>query len=232
MVLGVIPARGGSKGIKGKNIRIVGGNPLIVHTIECAKQCSFIDHVLVSTDSLEIAEIARNHGMDVPFMRPGSLAEDATPMLPVLQHALTEGERIYNKIVNCLVLLDPTGPLRTVEDVERCWKLFREGAFDAVVSGNEAHRNPYFNMVKVEGGNARLVNEHDKEIGRRQDAPKVYDLNTVVWIYSRKALMEEKARLPRRTSLYLVPPERALDLDSEFDFQILEFLLARKRREA
>jgi CMP-N-acetylneuraminic acid synthetase len=228
MVLGVIPARGGSKGVKGKNVRLVAGRPLIVYAIECALRCPSIDHVIVSTDSREIAEVAEKYGADVPFIRPAGLAEDATPMLPVLQHAIVEAETYYSKTVECLVLTDPTAPLRTVEDVERCLEQLRTGPYDAVITGHTAHRNPYFNMVRPVDHYAELVCTPLREVGCRQDAPAVFDLNTIAWVYSRNALMEERARLPKHTGLCLVPPERALDLDTELDFQFLEFLLTRK----
>lgn len=228
IILGVIPARGGSKGVPGKNIRSVLGKPLIAYAIECGLKCPSLDHLIISTDSYEIASIAKKWGADVPFMRPDELARDESPMLPVLQHALTASEKYYNKSVKILVLLDPTGPLRTVDDIEACLKLLQESDCDAVVSGNMAHRSPYFNMVMLNDYYARLVFQSSEPIGRRQDSPPVYDLNTVVWAYYRKALMEEKARIPKRTLLYLIPPERAIDIDTELDFEILEFLMGKK----
>ena len=227
MVLGVIPARGGSKGVPGKNIRPVLGKPLIAYSIGCGLQCPSIDHVIVTTDSHEIADIGRKWGADVPFMRPAELSGDTVPMLPVLQHAVAETEGYYRKTLEILVLLDPTGPLRTVEDVEGCIKLFRDSDCDAVVSGNTARRSPYFNMVMRPDSYICLAIPSPEPIGRRQDCPQVYDLNTVVWVYSREALMEKKARIPERTLLYLVPSERAIDIDTELDFEILEFLMGR-----
>ena len=225
ITLGIIPAREGSKGVTGKNIRMLGGKPLIAHAIECGRRCSGLDRIVVSTDSETIAAIAKKYGAEVPFLRPAELAEDTTPMLPVLEHALLECERKYGQKIRAVVLVDPTAPLRTPEDIEGALRLFDESGCSAVVSGNEAHRNPYFNMVKEENGEVRLVNKGDKSFGRRQDAPQVYDLNTVVWIYSRKAILEEKRRLPEKSRLYLVPKERSLDLDTEFDFKLLEFFL-------
>ena len=228
MVLGVIPARGGSKGVPGKNIRPVLGKPLIAYAIECGLNSPSIDHLIVTTDSHEIAKIAEECGADVPFLRPAELAGDEMPMLPVLQHTLTESESYYDKTVKTLVLLHPTGPLRTVDDIEACLKLLRESDCEAVVSGNMTHQSPYFSMVMLNNDYARLVFPSPEPIGRRQDSPLVYDLNAVAWAYSRKALMEEKARIPKRTLLYLIPPERAIDIDTELDFEILEFLMGKK----
>ena len=228
IVLGVIPARGGSKGVPGKNIRPVHGKPLIAYSIECGLKCPSIDHLIVTTDSQEIADIARKWGADVPFLRPKELAGDTAPMLPVMQHAVIAAEEYYDRRLSTLVLLDPTGPLRVVDDVEGCLKLFRDSDCDAVISGNTAHRSPYFNMVMENDGYVCLVIPTSEAIGRRQDSPPVYDLNTVVWVYSREALMEEAARIPARTLLYVVPPERAIDIDTELDFKILEFLMGER----
>jgi CMP-N-acetylneuraminic acid synthetase len=230
IILGVIPARGGSKGVPGKNIRPVLGKPLIAYSIECGLKCSSIDRLVVSTDSEEIADIARKLGAEVPFLRPEELAGDTVPMLPVMRHSITSAEEHYGRTVRALVLLDPTGALRTVDDVESCLKLFEDSDCDAVISGNTAHRSPYFNMVIQDTGYVRLVIPTSKPIGRRQDCPVVYDLNTVVWVYSRRALMEEKARIPERTLLYFVPPERAIDVDTELDLKILEFLMDERIR--
>jgi CMP-N,N'-diacetyllegionaminic acid synthase len=226
MVLGLIPARGGSKGIKKKNIRHLLGKPLISYTVECARACSSIDKAVVSTDDSEIAEISREWGAEVPFIRPPELAKDDTPMLPVMQHAVQSVEEIYRERVNILILLDPTSPLRKVKDVEEALSLFyRDGACQAVVSGCEAHRSPYFNMIRLEDGFVQILIQTDKEIGCRQECPPVYDLDTTVWIYSREAIMDIGKRIPPRTRLYLVPEERSIHIDTELDFMIVEFLM-------
>ena len=222
MVLGLIPARGGSKGVPQKNIRLVRGKPLIAWAIECGLASPAIDHLIVSTDSEKIAEIARQWGAEVPFLRPSELAEDTTPMLPVMQHAIVEAEKYYENAVGVLILLDPTAPLRTVDDIENSLRLFRNSDCSAVISGNAARRSPYFNMVVPEDGYVRIAISNRRAIGCRQDSPPVFDLNTVVWIYSRSALMQERSRIPQKTVLYEVPAERAIDLDTELDFKILQ----------
>lgn len=227
MVLAVVPARGGSKGIPGKNLRMLAGKPLLAHAIECSLASPDIDHVVVSTESDDILSVAREYGADTPFVRPVELATDTAPMLPVLQHTIEECERYYRKQVDLLVLLDPTGPLRTPADIATCIKLLRQSGCDAVISGNQAHRSPYFNMVSPTDEFVSLTIAPSGNVGRRQDSPTVYDLNTVVWVYTRHALMQEQARIPKKSKLYLVPPERALDIDSEFDFELLEFVYSR-----
>ena len=226
MVLGLIPARGGSKSIKKKNIRHLLGKPLISYTIECALACSFIDKAVVSTDDPEIADISKESGAEVPFIRPPELAMDDTPMLPVMQHAIETVEAIYREKVNILILLDPTSPLRRVKDIEEALSLFHhDDACQAVVSGCKAHRSPYFNMVRLEDGFVQILIHTDKDIGRRQDCPSAYDLDTTVWIYSREAIMDIRKRIPPRTRLYIVPEERSIHIDTELDFMIVEFLM-------
>lgn len=229
ITLGLIPARGGSKGIRKKNIRSLFGKPLIAYSIECGLACPSIDKLIVSTDDLEIASIAKEWGADVPFMRPSELARDETPMLPVMQHALQSAENFYNQTVNTLILLDPTSPLRTIQDIENALMILRRNdSCQAVISGCRAHRHPSFSMVRLENDFAQLVMETDKELGRRQDCPPVYDLDSTVWVYSREALMDIRQRIPPRTRLYLVPEERSSHIDSEMDFRIIEFLMAQK----
>ena len=229
--LGLIPARAGSKGVPGKNIRMVAGKPLLAHAVECGLACAGLEKVVVSTDSEKFAEIAKGFGAEVPFLRPAELAADQAPMLPVMQHAIEACEEHYGFTVKNLVLLDPTGPLRLPEDISAVLAMLEDDYVDCVVSGNAAHRSPYFNMVKETDGYVGLVIPPEGSVGRRQDAPPVYDLNTVVWAWKRSALMEDAARLPERTRLYLVPPERALDLDTEMDFLILETLLKRREQD-
>lgn len=223
-ILGVVPARSGSKGVRNKNIRPVRGKPLMAHAIECGLRAAFVDRVIVSTDSEEFADIARSFGAEVPFLRPAELATDQAPMLPVLQHAVSEMEALHGERVECVVLLDPTAPLRETTDVERAVDRFRAGDCDAVISAHRAHRNPYFNMIMKSGRGdyVKLVCDSDTPVGRRQDAPEVFDLNTVVWVFSRRALMEEQQRIPGRSVMIEIPVERAIDIDTEEDLRLLE----------
>jgi CMP-N-acetylneuraminic acid synthetase len=222
MNLVVIPARGGSKGIPRKNLVRLGGKPLVVHAIECARSAKNIDHVLLSTEDEEIARVGVQAGADVPFLRHPSLAQDATPTLAVLKDLLPRAEAHYGKTVRSLILLDPCAPLRLPEDVEGALRIFESKPCDLVVSCSSAHRNPYFNMVRAEGEWARLVlpSPDGRAITRRQDAPEVFDLNTVVWIFSR-ACIERGERLPEQTRLFFVPSARAVDLDRPEDLDAL-----------
>ena len=224
MILGVVPARGGSIGVPGKNLRTVGGKPLIVHAIESGLRCKSIDRMIVSTDSVEIARVAESAGAQIPFIRPSQLAQNDSPMLAVLEHALIVTEQIDQTTFSAVVLIDPTAPLRTVQDLDQAIALFERENPDAVISGNLAKRNPYFNMVEEKDGLVRLAKKSSTEITRRQDCPKVYDLNTVAWVFSRRAVLELRERIPPNTLMFEIPFERAVDLDTEADFRYLDFL--------
>jgi CMP-N,N'-diacetyllegionaminic acid synthase len=223
MVIGIIPARGGSKGVPKKNIRMVHGKPLIGYAIECGLRSKVLDKVIVSTDSIEIAEIAKTL---VPFIRPAELALDNTPTMPVLEHAVMECERLFGETVDPIVLIDPTAPLRTPEDIIGALSLYREAEVDAVISASLAKRNPYFNMVQIASdGYVELVAKSEKKILRRQDAPVVYDLNTVCWVFSRMVVLGTRERLPKKTKVFVVPEERSFDLDTALDFEMLDLFL-------
>ncbi len=225
MILGLIPARGGSKGVKDKNIRPLLGKPIISYAINCGSACKSIDHLIVSTDSEKIADISKEAGAEVPFMRPAEIARDESPMMPVLEHALLQCEAIYKEQIECIVLLDATSPMTTVEEVENSISLFKNGDYDAVISAVPAKRNPYFNMVIVENGYARLAIKPEKAVTRRQDCPSVYDLNNAIWIFSRETVLNKKDRIPEKSALYIMDEGRYVDVDSEIDFKILEVLM-------
>ncbi len=226
-IIGMIPARGGSKEVKNKNIRYLHGKPLIAYTIECGLACPSINKLVVSTDSLEIAEISRQWGAEVPFIRPSELAEDDTPMLPVIQHSIKSIEDIYNRRVDFLILLQPTSPLRNSSDIENALELFtQDGLCQAVISGGKAKYNPCFSMASLDNGYVRLILASGEKIFGRQNCPPVYNLNGTVWIYSREAIMDLQQRIPPQTKLFIVPDERIVEIDTENDFKIAEILIS------
>ncbi len=220
MILGITPARGGSKGIPDKNLALFRGKPLVAHAIACVQQVSVIDAHIVSTNSGRIAEVARIHGGSVPFMRPDELAQDETPMMAVLKDVLMRYEKHTDCNVEAIVLVDPTAPLRVPNDLIQAVTMYSNTSCSAVISVSTPHRNPYFNMVMIRGGNCSLVCDSGHNISRRQDAPLVYDLNTVVWVYSRRAIIDQ-IRIPPDSLLYSVPIERCLDLDTKEDLERL-----------
>lgn len=222
----LVCARGGSKGLPGKNIKLLNGKPLIGHAIEHALAVSRIDRVLVSTDSEEIAGVAKEFGAYVPFMRPAELARDDSPEWLVWRHAL-EFLKAEGGKPEALVSVPATAPLRKPEDIENCLNAFEQGGCDVVITMTEAHRSPYFNMVvQHQDGNVSLVIPPASGITRRQDAPVVYDITTVAYVVSPDFLMTSTGIFAGRVRGVFVPRERALDIDTPFDFRIAECLMA------
>jgi len=227
-ILCTICARGGSKGVKNKNIRDLAGQPLISYTINQALKWDKAAHVIVSTDSKEIAEVARCFGGEVPFMRPGNLAEDKTPKLLAIRHALKESEKFYGERFDIVVDLDATAPLRRINDLDNCLNLFLKRRADTLFSVVKAHRNPYFNMVEEnKEGFARLVKPMPKLAHRRQDAPRVWDMNASIYFYRRDFLLWDKSLTPfgGKAAIYVMDELSRYDIDSELDFKFVEFLI-------
>ena len=232
-VVGFIFARGGSKGVPGKNIRPLAGKPLIAYAIETAFQSRFINRVVVSTDNEKIAQVARDFGAEVPFVRPKELAQDNSPEWLAWQHAIrTLKEQDNGRELDVFVSIPPTSPLRAVEDVDNAIQTFLESNVDIVITAKKARRHPSFNMIILDEQNcARLVLPLDKQIIRRQDAPPVYDITTVAYVASPKFIMESKAVFEGKVKTVLIPEERALDIDTELDFQFADFLINRVEKE-
>ncbi|UCC95516.1 MAG: acylneuraminate cytidylyltransferase family protein [Candidatus Omnitrophota bacterium] len=225
-LLGVIPARAGSKGIKNKNIREVCGRPLIYYTIKNSLGHREIYKTIVTTDSLEIARVARRYNVEVPFIRPKALAKDNTSMLDVLRHALSECERKYHIQFDGIILFDPTSPLRDREDIKEMIKIFMQKKPDLVVGVAKSRRNPYFNMLKMRRKRyAGLVLEAN--FSRRQDAPHIFDIANNCWIFSRRAVLSGW-RIPKKTIAYQIKGPY-VDIDREEDLELLEWYLKKMR---
>lgn len=227
MILATVCCRGGSKGVKGKNIKLLKGKPLIAYTIEVARQSSLINDLIISTDDIEIAEIAKQFGASVPFMRPANLATDTASKWPVFIHAVEEYERQFNQQIEYLVDLDVTVPLKTATDIDGAIRLaLNDKQADVVITGYEPERNPYFNMMEVkEDGFAEIVKRSDKPIVRRQDAPEVYSLTPAAYVIKRSALYNYEHWSKAKCKIHPIPRERAVDIDTEIDFKMIEFLM-------
>lgn len=222
MILGIIPARSGSKSVKDKNIRSLGGRPLMAWSIKTALACKQIDQVIVSTDSDKYSQLAKFYGAEV-INRPAELAQDETPMIKVLQHALE------NNPADLIILLDPTSPFRTIKDIEACLAKIKEPETDSVVSVTETEHNPYFIMGTIDPNDYwqyPLV-KLDKPINRRQDAPQVFQLNAAVYIIKPEIVKAGKI-FTNKTKAVIMPPERSIHIDTELDFKLAEFLLKEK----
>jgi len=226
-------ARGGSKGLPNKNIRLFGGKPLIAWSIENALSIKRIDRVIVSTDSEEIAEVARAFGAEVPFIRPQELARDDSPEWLAWRHGLNFLSESEGEFPDVMVSVPATAPLRSPLDIEKCLDQFEQGGADIVITATDAHRNPYFNMIKINSdGTVGLVNPPLQPIARRQDAPIVYDMATVCYVVNPDFVMTHDAVFQGRVKCVLVPPERAIDIDTLLDFEIAQVLFKFKEADS
>ncbi|MDE6340735.1 MAG: acylneuraminate cytidylyltransferase family protein [Muribaculaceae bacterium] len=213
----IIPARGGSKGIPGKNIKPFLGKPLICHAIDQARGAGADDaDICVSTDSDEIRRVVEEHGLKVPFMRPDELATDTAGTYEVLLHALDFYEK-RGKHYDRIVLLQPTSPLRRTEDIRNALALWNDD-IDMVVSVCEAATNPYYNAYETDAEGNLHISKGDGRYTRRQDAPKVWEYNGAVYVMSAAALREmHYSKFPKRRP-YVMPAERSVDLDTPADW--------------
>jgi len=231
IIAACIFARGGSKGLPGKNIRDFAGKPLIAWAIEQALALEGVNEVIVSTDSAEIAEIARNYGASVPFVRPSELAKDDSPEWMSWRHLLNYILERDGKLPEAMLSVPTTAPLRLVEDIQRCLDAFEIGVTDVIVTVTDAHRSPYFNMVKLDPlGYAEVVIVNDRDISRRQDSPSVFDMTTAAYVVDAKFVMEHNGIFEGRVKVVHLPIDRAVDIDTLLDFEIAEFIHLRGNR--
>lgn len=229
VVVCVIPARGGSKGLPGKNIKMFYGKPLIAHTIEQARQSKYIDRVIVSTEAEEIARISLEYGAEVPFIRPMELAGDSVATIDVLLQAINWFENKDQYLFDILTLLHVTTPLRSVEDIDNSIALLVEEKADNIFSVAEAHRNPYFNMIEInKNGYAALVKQGN--FTTRQAAPLVYDMNSSIYVWWKELLKQKKKIFLDKTKIYVMPKERSVDIDDNIDFKIAEIMMGERKK--
>ena len=225
-VTALIFARGGSKGLPGKNIRLLGGKPLIAWSIAHALAVKRVARVIVSTDSKEISAVAREYGAEVPFIRPSELARDDSPEWLAWQHALNYLLDTDGILPEAIVSVPSTAPLRIPLDIENCLDNYERGGADMVITYTDAHRSPYFNMVRInDDGTVELVLPPQSAIFRRQDAPTVFDMATVAYVARPEFVLNHKGPFEGRVRAVHVPKERAIDIDTLLDFQIAEHLV-------
>jgi len=222
-VLAIIPARGGSKGIPRKNIKPLMAKPLIDWSIEAAKQSSCIDRIIVSTEDKEIASVACELGVDVPFMRPDELAADDTPGVAPVLHAISQLPNY-----DWILLLQPTSPLRTAEDIDGIWQFCQERGAPSAVSVCEVGKHPYW-MYKCDAAE-RLepLIKGRPDVTRRQDLPPAYALNGALYLARTDWLLEQQDFIGPETLGYVMPSERSVDLDTPQDWRWVEFLILGK----
>jgi len=226
--LAIIPARGGSKGLPRKNVLPLLGKPLIAYTIEAARAARSLERIVVSTESVEIAEIARQYGAECSFLRPPELARDETPTLPVLQQALSQLKSTEDYEPEIIVLLQPTSPLRPAADIDRAIALLKQTGADSVVSLCDARHSPYW-MNRLEGDRVLPFLQNVPEYARRQDLPPVYRLNGAVYATRRRILMEQNRLLGEDTRGIVMDAESSVDIDTPLDLKIAMLILQERQ---
>jgi len=225
--LGVIPARGGSKGIPRKNLALLGGRPLLAHAAEAAAQSKRLTRVILSTDDAEIAAVGRSFNVEAPFMRPAELAKDDTPMLPVLQHAVRTLEQQGDRY-DAVCLLQPTSPLRTGEAVDDCIRMLEESGADAVVTVCEVphHYNPHWVYFGDPESGLRLSTGEAEPIGRRQALPPAYHREGSIYVTRRDVLIEQNSIYGSRLLGYVVDQQQSVNIDAPADLARAEMIVS------
>lgn len=226
MILGSICIRGGSKGVPKKNIKMLNGHPLVYYTINCANQSLLLDDLVVSSDDEAMLTIAQQLGAEKIMKRPDYLASDTSSKWDVFIHLVEEYEASTGNTVDYLVDLDVTVPLRKPEHIEGAIQMMLDNDTDVVITGYEPERNPYFNMMELTNGKyATMVKKSEQPIVRRQDAPAVFSLTPAVYVVKKEALYQFKHWSEARCMIYEIPRQNAVDIDTEFDFKLVEFLM-------
>lgn len=219
----IIPARGGSKGIPHKNIKPLAGKPLIMYSIDMARTLASDTDICVSTDDEAIAQVATEAGLEVPFLRPAHLSTDTAGSREVMLHAV-EYYRSLGREYDTIVLLQPTSPLRTAEDVRGCIELYND-RIDMVVSVKPAASNPYYNCFETDSDGYLHISKGDGLYTRRQDAPKAWEFNGAVYVINIESLKAMPMGKFARRVMYEMPTERSIDLDTPADWAIAEYLI-------
>ena len=226
-ILCTICARAGSKGVTNKNLRPINSKPLIVYSIEQALATKLFDQIVVSSDSAEIRNVALANGATHAVERPFELASDTAPKLPAIRHCVESAEKKFGKF-EVIVDLDATAPLRNPEDILGALELLKTTNSDNVITGTPAHRSPYFNLVETnEQGIVHLSKQPRAAVDRRQDSPECFDMNASIYVWRRHALFENETLFTKNTRLFVMPRERSIDIDSQADFDMVEWLMTK-----
>ena len=226
-ILGIICARGGSKGVKNKNIKELNGKPLIAYSIEFFKKWGKADEIVVSTDSEKIADIAKKYGAEIPDLRPKELAADNTFKLHVIQHFVKICEQQKNKKYDIIVDLDPTAPLRKQRFLNEAFEKFIKSNANNLYSVTKARKSPYFNMVEIDKNGFSHLSKQSNTVSR-QTAPIVFEMNASIYIYNRDFLLKTDTLHSDKTIIYEMSDIPSIDIDSELDFKFVEYLLKNK----
>lgn len=223
-ILCTICARGGSKGLPNKNLLKIGDKSLIGHTLTQAKAIDAIDCIIVSSDSNEILKEGEIYAADILLQRSAKLASDDAGKIDAIIDCLNHAESNLNKHFDYVIDLDVTSPLRNLIDIENCLEFTKDQGFKNLITVTNSKKNPYFNQIEITNEGPQLV-KSGHNIKGRQSAPKVYDMNASIYVWSRNFLINEKTLFSRDTIVYDMPEERSLDIDNELDFKIVKHLI-------
>lgn len=225
-ILCTICIRSGSSSIKNKNIKKINNKPLVYYTISQAQKCGLFEDIVVSTDSLNFQKITSQYGIKNFFLRPKKLSTNKSPKVPVIRHCLQQSEKFYKKKYDIIIDLDVTSPLRLISDIKLALKKFLNNKSNLLFSVNESRINPYFNSVEIKKDKSiKPVKNLGYSLKRRQDAPKVYDLNASIYIWRRKTLLSTDSLFVKKNSMYVMPNDRGLEADTPTDFKIISYLI-------
>lgn len=229
-ILGVITARGGSRGIPGKNIKELGGKPLIAYSVEAAKESKYLTRTIVSTDYENIAEIAKRYGGDVPFLRPAEFAEDNSTSIEVVQHALNWLKENEKEEYDYLMILQPTSPFRTAEDIDECIKKIIDTGADSVMSMMELVDFSIKKLKRIENDLILpLAEDEGSQSSRRQDLSKLYKRNCAIYL-TKTGLIMKGDIFGEVSRPYIMPEERSVDINGPIDFELAEFWVKRLKK--
>jgi CMP-N-acetylneuraminic acid synthetase len=226
-ICAMIPARAGSKGIPGKNMKLLGGKPLLAHSVHAACQARCVSRVLLSTDDQSLADVGVSLGAEVPFLRPAGLATDTSPVLDAVKHLLENMRTADGIIPEYILLLQPTSPFRTAEDIDAAYELMRSTNADAVISVTAAKDHPLLCKKMDDCGRIAPYIESPLTAARRQDLPPAYVPNGAIYLIKTSILLSAGTWCPPGTCAYIMPRERSIDLDTPADFELAEWMLQR-----
>ena len=226
-ILCTICARKGSKGLKNKNFLNLLGKPIILHTVDQAKKIKSFTKIVISSDSSKILNASKKK-VNYLIKRPQNISNDHSSKVDAIKHALLMSEKKFKITFDTIIDLDVTSPLRSIGDINKAIDIFFKKRPGNLVSGHEARRNPYFNQVMYKKGYLDLVCKSKKKIIRRQDAPKIYDLNASIYIWNRKNLLSSKKLINKKTIFFKMPYSRSIDIDDKLDFIMVKHILKNK----
>ncbi len=223
-ILAIITARGGSKGIPRKNITPLLGKPLIAWTIEAAKKSKYIDRLILSTEDQKIAKIGKDYGVEIPFLRPKDLATDEAKSVDCMIHAIKWLKNNDKYISDYVMLLQPTSPLRTVDDIDTALEEIFKQKGDSLIGLCKVRKHPYW-MMKIERGIITPYYKKWVNYQRRQDLPDIYNVNGAIYIIKSTLLLKKKVFWSGKTIPYVMPEERSVDIDNKIDLKLADLLI-------